>query len=316
MSTLPTFAPTELPKLVYMDATSLLLGMMANWILFGVLVVQFYLYYISFPKDYRAVKLVVCAQLLLETTQTVMFTRDIVQHFTQAYTDPAGLNEVGTLWLSITLMIGLIAFITQGFYCYRVGVLTKSKYAVALIGMLSLAQLSAAISASVLEERAVLLTTLLSQNATLTAIGIWGGCSLACDIVIATIMTYHLRRWDTRLGNTHSMIVRLVRLSVETGCLTALSAGVLLVLVYLPGPPPYYTAAGSLVSKTYSNSMMAILNSRIKPVSNAPAFEAPLWNELVNPNGTQARVGGTQGIVFCRDRETEFSASSSSNTAP
>lgn len=76
------------------------------------------------------------------------------------------------------------------------------------------------------------------------------------------------------------------------------------------GPPPYYTAAGSLVSKTYLNSMMAILNSRIKLVSNAPTFEAPFWNELVKPIGS--RIGGTQGIGFCRDGETEFSSSSTS----
>lgn len=93
----------------------------------------------------------------------------------------------------------------------------------------------------------------------------------------------------------------------------ALSAGVPLVLVYLPGPPPYYTLAGSVVSKTYSNSMMAVLNSRVKPISNAPTFRAPLWNELVKPIGSMTE--GTQGIVFCRDSETEFSSSGTSSTA-
>ncbi|KJA27688.1 hypothetical protein HYPSUDRAFT_868696 [Hypholoma sublateritium FD-334 SS-4] len=289
-----------------------LLGVMVNWILFGILSMQFYLYYIAFPKDHRALKFIVCAQLLLETAQTGMFTHDIIQHFTLGYTDPAGLNEVGTLWLSITLVIGLIAFINQGFYCYRIGVLTKSKYAVVLISMLSLAQLAAAIAITVQEQPVKMLTTLLSQNTTLTAIGIWGGCSLACNIVIAVIMTYHLKTRDTGFQNTHNILIRLIILSIETGCVTALSTGIPLVLVYLPGPPPYYTAAGALVSKTYSNSMMAILNSRINPVSNAPG--SPLWNELVKPIGSI--VGGTQGIVFCRDIEAEFSSSGTTSTAP
>ena len=65
------------------------------------------LYYAAFPRDHHLLKLIVIVQLLLETIQTVMFTHDIFEHFTQAYIDPTGLNEVGTLWLSVTLMIGL-----------------------------------------------------------------------------------------------------------------------------------------------------------------------------------------------------------------
>ncbi len=55
--------------------------------------------------------------------------------------------------------------------------------------------------------------------------------------------------------------------------MAALSTGFVLILVYLPGHPPYYAAAASIEAKIYSNSMMAMLNSRIKPVSNALAPE-------------------------------------------
>ncbi|KJA27651.1 hypothetical protein HYPSUDRAFT_867045 [Hypholoma sublateritium FD-334 SS-4] len=147
---------------------------MANWILFGILSVQIYLYYVAFPKDYRVIKVIVSAQLLLETIQTATFSHDVIHHFTIVYTRPNAIYDVGTLWISIPLMIGLIAFITQSFYCYRVGVLTRSKCAVALINMLSLAQLAAAISVAVQEKKAILLIRFLSENKTLIAIGIWG----------------------------------------------------------------------------------------------------------------------------------------------
>ncbi len=64
----------------------------------------------------------------------------------------------------------------------------------------------------------------------------------------------------------------------------AFSAAIVLILVYLPGHPPYYAAEATVVAKIYSNSMMAMLNSRIKPVSNAPDFSAPLWNEALQEN--------------------------------
>ncbi|KJA27653.1 hypothetical protein HYPSUDRAFT_867066 [Hypholoma sublateritium FD-334 SS-4] len=293
MSNSPTDAPLKLPELVYTDAASVVLGTMAQWILFGVLLVQAYLYCIAFPEDRRFLKLNVLVQLLLETVQTVMFTYDIFHHFTRA--DPAELNEAGTSWLSITLMIGVIASITQGFYCYRVCVLTRSKYAVVLISMLSLGQLSAAIYVTVQEKRVNILTSLLSQNAATIGIIIWAACSFSCDILIAAIMSYYLKKRDTGFEDTHDIIVRLIRLSIETGCITALLDGVVLVL-------------------TYSNSMMAMLNSRVKPVSNAPTYGAPLWQELLEkPIESMYSSKRTQGrrtaSLFCRDSEAGFSSS-------
>lgn len=52
----------------------------------------------------------VFAQLLLETTQTATYTYDIVHHFTMAYTNPFIIDEVGTIWISIPLMIGLSTY--------------------------------------------------------------------------------------------------------------------------------------------------------------------------------------------------------------
>ncbi|KJA17505.1 hypothetical protein HYPSUDRAFT_46278 [Hypholoma sublateritium FD-334 SS-4] len=89
-----------------------------------------------------------------------------------------------------------------------------------------------------------------------------------------------------------------------TGCVTALSAGTVLGLAYLPQHPCYYFIPASIVAKTYSNSLMAILNSRIKPVSNAAAFAAPLWNEEAQQIGSISSIGATQNIVFRRDSET------------
>ncbi len=91
--------------------------------------------------------------------------------------------------------------------------------------------------------------------------------------------------------------------------LLALSAGALLVLPYLPGHPPYYELAASIAAKTYSNAMMAVLNSRVKGVSNAgSACRAPLWNESVHPLGSVYLAEDVQGIVFRKQSETSLEA--------
>ncbi len=72
------------------------------------------LYFVSFPKDYCVLKVMVLLQLLLETIQTVTLIHDVVNHFTIAYTGGASsLNTVETLWISIPLMIGLSRSITN-----------------------------------------------------------------------------------------------------------------------------------------------------------------------------------------------------------
>ena len=70
------------------------------------------IYCVSFPKDHRLLKLVVFVQILLETVQTITSTYDLFQHFTVAYTDMEAIIEVGTIWISIPLMIGLSTCVT------------------------------------------------------------------------------------------------------------------------------------------------------------------------------------------------------------
>lgn len=83
-----------------------------------------------------------------------MFTHDLYRALVLGFDNPLLVNEVGTLWFSVTLTSGLsmfdqyvksqlhdfakiwpVAVITQVFYCYRAAVFTRSKYAVALIAM-------------------------------------------------------------------------------------------------------------------------------------------------------------------------------------
>lgn len=101
---------------------------MVNWILFGILLVQVCAYfrksfqisltlfvhrdfYAAFSKDHRIIKLIIFTQLLLEATQTTTLAIDIIQHFTEAYALGSNvLNEIGMLWISLPLMVGLSTY--------------------------------------------------------------------------------------------------------------------------------------------------------------------------------------------------------------
>ncbi|KJA25594.1 hypothetical protein HYPSUDRAFT_37636 [Hypholoma sublateritium FD-334 SS-4] len=283
---------------------------MMNCLLFGVLWAQVYLYYIAFPNDRLFLKLVVFLVVLFETVQTAALVQNSFAYFSVGFLNIQILNEFGSTWFSIPLMTGFVASLTQGFYCYRIAIFTKSIYAVAFISLLSLCQLSASIAVAIQLKQAVFISVLFEAKIPFITIGIWGVSGLVCDVTIAAFMTYHLRRRESSFNGTRGIIKRLIRLTIEAGCVTGSMAAVFLILFYLPGHPPYYQLAVVTMAKTYSNSVMAVLNSRAKVVANCPTSTPPPWNEAWQPIDC-IHLGRRQSITFRRGNKTQAPAACS-----
>ncbi len=88
-------------------------------------------------------------------------------------------------------------------------------------------------------------------------------------------------------ANTHAFLAPAARRAASL-------AGISLALVYLPQHPPYYQVAGLILAKTYSNSMIAALNSRVKVLPNACVVSTtttgrPVWNEEVDVDDMNSR---------------------------
>lgn len=75
-----------------------------------------------------------------------------------------------------------------------------------------------------------------------------------------------------------------------------------LVLVYLPGHPTYYQTCAAVLGKAYSNSMLVVLNSRIRVVS-PPIL---VWNEEKAPNRGEGDGLGSFGFTTHRVSELVF----------
>ncbi|PBK82368.1 hypothetical protein ARMGADRAFT_1090416 [Armillaria gallica] len=75
----------------------------------------------------------------------------------------------------------------------------------------------------------------LNNRKTSIAIGIWCGASALCDIIIAICMTYYLMRSTANFRRTRALITKLIRLTIETGSVTAVVA--LLNVIFLFSVP-------------------------------------------------------------------------------
>ena len=103
-----------------------------------------------------------------------------------------------------------------------------------------------------------------------------------CDVMIAVSMTFavsdfvradsdslmtvvfQLTRYDTSFRKTADLVNKLIRLTVETGALTATIAVVDLILFLAVPNTDYHITPALILAKLYSNSLLVVLNSRIR----------------------------------------------------
>ncbi|KAF9529224.1 hypothetical protein CPB83DRAFT_852888 [Crepidotus variabilis] len=258
----PIELPPGFPPLAEVAGT-LFLGYMLNWGLYGVLGAQVYLYYLAFTDEPLSRRLLVYGVFLLESIQVFMLTDSGFKTFGYGFGSVLALDSIGTIWFSVPLMSALIAWIVQSFYAYRILKLTSSKLPAISILFFSTVGLAGGIATAVIGERKKLFHLFVGHNMTLTT-GIWNASHALCDVIIAGYMVFHLSRLNTEWKATKDTANRLIRLVVETGTLTATLAIINAVLSGLPKHPTYFQVSSAILGKLYSNSMLVMLNSRIK----------------------------------------------------
>ncbi|KAG7097839.1 hypothetical protein E1B28_005155 [Marasmius oreades] len=177
-----------------------------------------YIYYLAFPNDRTAVKAIVYGLYLVETVQLGMITYDAFQTFVIGFGRLDALNEVNMLWFDCCVIDGAVASVVQTFFAYRIFLLSKSKLLTSVIVLISLMQLGGAITAAVKDETVSVFSEV---RGNFIAVSLSLGGSAACDVMIAISMTYVLSRYDTSFRDTRDFLRRIIRLTMETGSLTA-----------------------------------------------------------------------------------------------
>ncbi|PBK86564.1 hypothetical protein ARMGADRAFT_531211 [Armillaria gallica] len=243
----------------------LFIAYLLHWGLFGTLSVQLYLYYLAFPKDRNFTKCLVYAIYIVEFIQTMLFTHDAFAMFGYGFGDIEALIRMNFNWLTIPIMSAAVAFVGQVFYAYRIFILSKSRVVPIFVICVSLTSSVAGIITGVYCFQADDVTELNSLKMYI-ATGIWNGASALCDIIIAICMTYYLQRSTTCFRRTQMLVTKLIRLIVETGSVTAVVALLSFILFFAFPHQTFYGTPSNIISKLYANSVLMVLNSRIRIV--------------------------------------------------
>jgi hypothetical protein len=239
-------------------AGPLLFGPLFNWALYGVLCVQIYVYFYNFPDDRRALKLLAYFVFLLETVQTALTGADAHYWFIQGFGNVEQLKDSHYAPIDIPIIDSIISLIVQEYFCYRIWTLNKRLFwpcvAIAIVAVIqSTGAAWGGIKSVMLVRYAV----------SRTAYYLWSLPSALADILIAITMIVLLRQTEAVGHYSNYVLLRIVRLTIETNALTA-SVAIASLVLYVAFPNEiYYTFTCGIIGKLYSNTLLVSLNNRI-----------------------------------------------------
>ncbi|KAF8207945.1 hypothetical protein K438DRAFT_1755338 [Mycena galopus ATCC 62051] len=208
--------------------------------------------------------------LLVETANVVVEFGIIYEPLITQYGEAAAIITTPRHATLISIVSGPI----QLFTAWRISVITGSLVLPAFISLLSLGSFAGGITVSVM---VYLNPEFKSFELFRAEVIVWLMLSAACDVVIAVGMTWALYVRKTGFGVIDGQINRIIRLTVETGALTAITAlvdvmlfllfpvrrffSITLVLKFRQGTTLNFIVDFPL-SALYTCSILAMLNSR------------------------------------------------------
>ncbi|KAJ3876078.1 hypothetical protein F5051DRAFT_454080 [Lentinula edodes] len=260
-------------------------------ILYGMGVLQAWLYFHWYPQDGWKLKSLVLTVLILETVQVTTFfaaTYDvIIKHFG----DWAAVLAI--TWLHSTQLLAgyLSAFVVQMYFACTIYLLNgpglqRWVFTIPIV-------LSAVVELAMTLGQAIEITFLSSFTQiekTTWIYSLLSACTFSCDVLIAFAIYVTLTGKRTAIqeiagvqyfpSRSNTIIRKLIIYAINRGVLTAIAAAINLIL-FLAMPNTFYYFIGLLTSsKLYMNSMLAALNSRQYISQSSEDDAAHCWNSI------------------------------------
>ncbi|KAI9448677.1 hypothetical protein F5148DRAFT_1371196 [Russula earlei] len=260
-------APPVLPNVEEVAAPELLGGLL-NWCLYGVLIVQTYVYSYNFSGDKRPIKFSVYTVFFLETLQITLNGADLYYWFVRGFGNLNHLTSPYLGFFDVPIVGTVVSLTVQFFFMYRIFVLSKrtARWLCAII--------------------------------TLT----WIVGNTISDICIASAMVYYLTRKnssrDREVFRSSHALERIVRLTVETNMITTTVSIVSLLMVALFPHKIWFVCPTSILGKIYSNTLLVSLNNRIsirEGLTNSNASPYPVTSF---PTATTREEASTDVIIM------------------
>ncbi|KAI1794885.1 hypothetical protein LXA43DRAFT_91467 [Ganoderma leucocontextum] len=233
-------------------------GVIFNVLLYGIMITQTYLYFNVYKKDRLWMKLFVGLLFLCDTLNTAFDIAFLYTPLVNNFGDDTALMYASWVFATDPVMTALIGSLVQCFFAWRVKVLTNSLPAVFFIATCAIVQFCGGLGTSIAVG---MIPEFFHFQKFEVIVIIWLAFSAVADCTITIALVWHLRKHKTGFAATDDIVNRIIRLTVQTGLITALCALVDLIL-FLVTPTGLHLLFNLPLSKLYTNSLMSSLNSR------------------------------------------------------
>ncbi|VDC04868.1 unnamed protein product [Peniophora sp. CBMAI 1063] len=266
-STPPPSGPTEaVPSTTF---GPVFIGNIINWFLLGTLAVQLYIYANSAQsrKDPIWARLLICCVFLVDFAQSIIVTQEAWYRAVEIWGKTELLSsKIPWSGALISLLDGIVAWMVQSFYAWRIWTLTRGAWVRSLpilIELLSIMQFAASLAGTIGILNADGSTNSLEHIQ--SSIDTWLAGSFANDMIIAACMIALLYQARSRTVwvQSQSLYDRLIINTLQTGLITAVVAGVDLFLWEHYPAQYFHLTAAIILGKLYSNAFISTINGRV-----------------------------------------------------
>ncbi|KAJ7864327.1 hypothetical protein B0H13DRAFT_2671248 [Mycena leptocephala] len=289
----------------------ILIGVLLNTMLYGVMLVQMFMYYTRQSKrDNKWTRLLILYLLIVETADVVVEIGFIFEPLIIRYGTARALENTPLLLKPGPAMTAAISTAVQLYVAWRIERLTEAYLFPILISVLSLVSLGGGISVTYLvashDDFAFALSPTFHPFVTT-----WLSSSAACDVIMSAVLIYSLYTRKTGTSPTDRYVDRIIRLTVQTGSITAVTAMVDLLVFLLKPPNTTLQFIWDLpLSKLYTNALLSTLNAR--PLTEETTYDnvnALFEFEQPTNNGSSRinSVGGNYPPIELQHRRREIS---------
>jgi len=256
----------------------ILLGVFANMILYGVLIVQTFIYYRTYKKDALLMKLFVLYLFIVETANTGFDMAIVYEPLILRYGTPHATTYFPMMFPTEPIMIVAVSTPIQLFLAWRIWLITKGNWIPAIICFLSIVSFGGGVWTCI---KIVILKRFVLKPELHASALLWFTASCVVDVIITASLVWSLSRRKTGFRDTDSAIDRIIRMTVQTGMLTSIAAiGDVVFFTFLP-----HTALNFLwdlpLSKIYTNSLLSTLNARAAPNNLTGSHANVLFSDVV-----------------------------------
>ncbi|KAJ4469530.1 hypothetical protein J3R30DRAFT_1564226 [Lentinula aciculospora] len=296
-STLSAMADSAAP-IFHVELTfgPMLIGVYFNMILFGVLLNQMHFYFQTYKSDALWIKCLVAYLFVVETTNTVFDMVIMYQPLITEYGTQKAVANFPTLFMTEPIVVVLVSMPIQCFFAWRIRKITKSYIIPGLIVVLAL---TSATGGFITGVKVAILKLFIKKPELHWSALLWFLPSCLADIIITVTLVQSLSKRKTAFGVTNTMIDKLIRMTVQTGMITAVCAiGDVACFMALPHTAINFTWDLAL-AKLYTNCLMSTLNARSALVNKSQTSTSGMFINVIDSiHPKDSRRQTSSGVKF------------------